>query len=349
MPSDQSLYYALRAKKFADLNPILTEISECVFEVALRERDAEFAFKFSSLNKHTRELLFRLLRSLKSPSLGDSLPWRLHAPAHSNLREKIAWQFARCHMCGDCATERSLVRLLREARMATILTCRDCCSMLHHSERITHRALPLKGDTLVLVGVVNMMTDDIAGDAVLKRVAASIAAARTTVIKVARQKWTRDVGDAYTATRLARRSEPFPTRNAQDADNCRRHTAPLIMRRGSIRIIRVVEVAIILSIPGSSATQLYHLCIPVATAAKLIDAPTSRHVLECMLSTACNLRQRKTLLQFLANAPSPSEETRSRKAAFPVRKPDVCCTHGYGLTRSPLSLLSCSRCGQCDA
>lgn len=329
----QSLYYALGAKRFADLSAVLYAVAEIVLEYAVRTRDGAFAFLFASLNKATRQLLFEAIRNLPVPSMGDFPPWSGNGPAFSTLRDRVSWQFVRCQLCGDDATERSLVVLVEEARKATVLACQKCDRNMH-AQRIATRGGFLTGKSFVLLGCNILDGSDISAlnSETLRR---NIGSVRTKVVKVARQKWT----TSPIGPRAARRSTPFP-------DLGRRASAPLAVSGGRARVIKSVELAILVAIPNCSRTQIYHLCVSEATASKLAEAPSSTDRIKRMLSSALNLRQHRNLLHFMttATADLPVDQHHPRKPDTPLRTPQICCIHAYGASRPHVRLLRCSAC-----
>lgn len=333
----QSLYYSLGAKRFADLSIVIHAVAEIILEYALRTRSGQFVFLFSSLNKAARELLFEALRNLPLPSMGDFEPWSGNDPAFSTLRDRVSWQFVRCQMCGDDATERSLVVVVDEARTATILTCQKCDQNMH-AERIAKRGCFLTGKSFVLLGCdISTGTEfDASRAETLRR---NIESVRTKVVKVARQKWT----TSPIGARAARRSIPF-------SDLGKKASAPLVVSGGRARVIKSVEIVIVVAIPGCSATQVYRLCLLEATAAKLIEAPSSTDRIKRMLSSTLNLRQHRTLLHFMSTATADLPvQTHPRKNDTPLKTPLICCTHGYGASRPHVHLLRCSACNGRDA
>ena len=331
----QSLYYALGAKKFADLSVVLYTVAEIVLEYAVRTREGWFAFLFASLNKATRQLLFEAIGTLPPPSISDFAPWRENHPALSTVRDRVSWQFVRCQMCGDGATERSLILLVQEARKATILTCQRCDRTMH-LERIATRGGFLTGKSFILFGC------DVTGKEFDKSCAQTlrqnIDAVRTKVVKVARQEWT----TSLRGTPAARRSVPF-------SDLGRMASKPLAVSGGRVRAIKSVEMAVVVAIPGCSATQMFHLCTPEATATRLVQAPSSTERIKLMLSSALNRRQTRALLHYMSTTiVDLPVHSNPRKSDAPLRTPQVGCTHGYGALRPHVRLLRCSACGGRD-
>ena len=289
------------------------------------------------MNKETRRLLFEAMRNLPVPSMGEFAPWSGNGPAFSTLRDKVSWQFVRCQLCGDDATERSLVVLVQEARNATILTCKQCDQKMH-AERVATRGGFLTGKSFVLLGRNTALAGndfDVSCAETLRR---NIDSVRTKVVRIARQNWT----TSPIGPRAARRSTPFP-------DLGRRASAPLPVSRCKARVIKSVEIAVVVAIPGSSATQVFHLCIAEPTAKTLVEAPSSTDRIKLMLSSALNLRQHRTLLHYMSTAVESPLTSDPRKNATPLKTPPTVCTHAYGAFRPNIQLLRCSGCNGRDA
>ena len=324
----QSLYYALGAKKFVDLSIVLHVIVEIIIDYAMQTKNGPLAFLFSSLNSVSREMLFQAIQNLSVPSMGGN------GPAFSTLRDRVSWQFMRCQMCGESATERSLVLLVQEARTATILTCTQCDQNMK-MERVATRGGFLTGNSFILRGC-DILVEKQFDASCAETLRRNINAVRTKVIKVATQKWTA----SPIASRTARRSIPLPDR---------RRRAPLAVSGGKARVIKCVEIAIVVAIPGSSSTY-FHLCLPQATATKLVEAPSSADRIKLMLSSALNLRQHHILIHYLSTAVVDLEvQSHPRKNRTPLRTPPVLCTHAYGASRPHMRLLRCSACSGREA
>jgi len=331
----QSLYYALGAKRFADLSTVLHCVAEVILEYAVRGRDGAFAFRFASMNKETRQLLFEAMRNLPVPIMFD--PWGGNGPAFSTLRDRVSWQFVQCQLCGGEASQRSLVVLVQEARNAIIRTCNQC-DQRTHAERIATRGAFLTGKSFVLLGGNTALTGNAFDVSCAETLRRNLDSVRTKVVKVARQKWT----TSPIGPRAARRIVPSP-------DLGRRASAALAVAGGKARVIKSVEIAIVVAIPGCSATQVFHLCISEPTATKLVEAPSSTDRIKIMLSSALNLRQHRTLLHYMSTAVESPLTSDPRKNATPLKTPPAVCTHAYGAFRPNIHLLRCSGCTGRDA
>ena len=315
------LYYALGAKKFADLSPIVGEVAEVLLEYAMRTRNGPLAFLFSSLNTATRGLLSQAIANLPTLDVG------IHPPLNATRHDRVAWQFVRCQLCGVAATERSLVFDLDAAQKATILTCHTCERSLHVG-RIAMRGVFLAGGSFVLNGC-----DPFFGalDAVqAATLARNVAIVRTRIFKVAKQRWT----TSPLGTNAVRRSVPLPAGTSG--------VAPLTLSRSRVRVIKSRELAIVVAIPGC-ATQTFHICTSKATAHKLLETRSSTQRIRLMLAFALPVTQNRTLLHYLSTTTGEADSPRGRKDV-PWRTPPLDCTHGYGAARPHVRLQYCSAC-----
>ena len=219
------LLYQLGAKKFADLEPILYEVAELLLAFFLRPHADDVAFLFSSLNKATRQLFRTMLMQMQPPVLGDAKPWCDWRPVFHNLRERVGWVFARCHMCDDHdATDRVGLALVDETRMATAMVCRDCRDRLW-MHRIGNRFLELQGGRLVIVGVETLDTDlNVAHSLALFK--ANMDCVRVKLTRVAEQRWRLPIANS----RQARRSVPFsiPVLPRLKLERCTRKVTELV-------------------------------------------------------------------------------------------------------------------------
>ena len=324
--------YQLGAKKFADLEPILYEVAELLLAFFLRPNADDVAFLFSSLNKATRQLFRTMLMQMQPPVLGDAKPWCDWRPVFHNLRERVGWVFARCHMCDDHdATDRVGLALVDETRMATAMVCRDCRDRLW-MHRIGNRFLELQGGRLVIVGVETLDTDlNVAHSLALFK--ANMDCVRVKLTRVAEQRWRLPIANS----RQARRSVPFsiPVLPRLKLERCTRKVTELV---ASVKF-------------GGGPQADFKLAIGKDRADALLAEHSPQALLQLLVSTALPLRARRLLLETMTTtAPPPPMSTELRGGRKLCqediwRRPKKVCTHAFG---ARLSAADCVRCSACS-
>lgn len=312
------LYYSLGCKKFVDLRSVLYPVAENVISYAMRVGNSELAFLFSSLNRVCRAIFFDALRRLPIENFGiENSPY---SPAFCNFRERVAWKFDMCHICGyQNANVCFDVPVVEHGDKMTIHLC-GLCHYDQHLNRIACRGQYLKGGSFIITGCSILEENDGGLVQTLKR---NMDAAKTKVVFVARQKW-------IACSPAARRAQLRQTKNGG----------------GRTKATRIYEIAIVVALPGEKGTKTYHLCLQKLVASKLIRSTDSVQRIRTLLSDALGLRQREGLVKYLTTPCTPAVETppRSRKQPAPLKTPSTLCTHGFGSARRTFNLLKCSAC-----
>lgn len=321
-----SLYYALGAKKFCDIESVLHPVAENVIEYAMETANFEMAFVFSSLNRMTRKMLVDALNKQTFSDYLGPVGMCEYPPVFSNIRERVAWIFRMCHTCGRNVGYYCTVQNIYQGNEMSVQLC-DCCYAHNFVHRVGPRGIYLNGGTFVITGCDVLRGN---GDA-LKIIARNLPEVRTRVVVVARQRWT-------STARAARRSVPFPSSGSAKTPNTSG------VGGGRVRSTRVTEIAVVVAIPGVKQTRIYNLCIPDAIARKIIHASDSSYRIRLLLCEGVTRLQRIGLIKYLTTAPLEAHCTNSRKQSVPLQLPPSVCNHGFGFSRRSFKLLKCSAC-----
>jgi hypothetical protein len=336
--SKDRLYYQLGAKRFANLEPVLHEVSEIVLAYLLELRDGPAAFLFGSLNKATRVLLRDLVMAAPTPDLGDAKPWCDWPPVYKNLRERVGWVFVRCHLCDEhSATERMGFTLVDDTRVETAMVCQSCAAW-SWARRGSFRFSHLRGGRLVLVGVGTLLSSNDADKAhSLALLKANLESVQVRVARVAEQRWRLPIAHA----RQARRSVPIESPTPR--------IPPLkIMYKAH----RVVELLASIKLGGMPQTD-FQLSVIKERAEEILAAREHRALFLLLMTKAFNLQARRMLLCAMAMTKAvqtaPQRDGRKPTASNVWRVPHLECSHGFRSNRSAARLMRCSLCAANDA
>jgi hypothetical protein len=337
MPQKDALWYALGAKRFADLETIIIPVLECVLQYAFDTRDGNIAFLFSSFNHLSRSMLWKTVENMETPHMGDAIPWCKLPALFSNRRERICWAFAFCHMCeGHKATERCEAVSVDKGTGMTILMCYDC-NLKYGSGRYVKNTV---GGSIVA----SPRHFDTQSE--MQSVAANIDAAETCIVTVARQRWLKGKWKIKDAPRAARRSIPFPEDGV-------RHVPKLVLTNGSVpkpvSVVRVTEICVSLRMFNSPQIDLM-----ASVESKLLESlkrmSSAELVKRLLVRGVLRYELRLKLLNDLklTYAFDNDNEPARRKQANPWHNPSRRCTHSHGDGSTRLWLRSCSLCNECD-
>lgn len=307
--AEHSLLYALRVRRFANLDPILHLVAEIFLGFAFRTEDLNTILLFSSLNHTTRSLMLQTIQSWKRHSeLGESAPSLFKTP-----RDKMCWQFSRCHCCGGrCEVNWPEISLLEDNTNLRIKHCFVCDMPLRYQRKsevfqLTSGALFVYSTWLHWKPKLDFKKASFNFNHVVAKIS-----------PISMQKW-----------------KMPPSRK-------RRGRGPPAV----VKLVRIFELSILLRWPGGEQTD-HRICVKPAIYSRLKRATTSQEKLKIALVHALDQKSRQALLADLFEGPEMHEvETVCRKdrkrKLVPWRMHSRSCKHCFD-AKGVGTLVFCSK------
>jgi hypothetical protein len=254
-----------------------------------------------------------------------------------NVRERVCWAFAFCHMCGTHkATDRCEVVALEKGVGATVMMCRDCF--------VCHSASYGKYVKQIVGGSIVASPRHFDTQSEMQAVADNISAMESCIVLVARQCWLKGKWKLKDAPRTARRSIPFPDGG---------HRAPKIVWTGGTvpnpKTVKVTEICVCLRVFDSPQLE-FRTSIETRHLETFRKASSKEIVKRLLVKGTLRYQSRIKLLNDLKTPFSYSvpHSPARRKGTRPWHLPRRECTHCHGEASLRLWLRSCSLCNECD-